>query len=244
MPRVICVIPARIGSTRLPEKPLKEIEGIPLIVWVYRNARDSKAFDETIVATDNSRIAAVVEAAGGSAVLTSPDHVSGTDRVFEVARKCSCTHIVNVQGDEPRIPHALLQNFSKTLTQIDDNSLLTIVSHATIEEKNSPNVVKAVLGRKQHALYFSRSAIPFERESCAPCLKHIGIYGFTRSSIERFCSFPPGELEQTERLEQLRALENEMSILCMIHDFESIGIDTPEELELFRKIVAGNRYGK
>jgi len=243
MPRVICVIPARIGSTRLPEKPLREIEGIPLIVWVYRNARDSGAFDDIYVATDDLRIVKVVEAAGGSAIMTSATHISGTDRVFEVAQKSSCTHIVNVQGDEPRIPHSLLQNFSKTLTQLDDNSLLTIVSHATIEEKNNPNVVKAVLNRKQNALYFSRSPLPFERESIAPCLKHIGIYGFTRGSIEKFCSFPPGELEQTERLEQLRALENGMSINCMIHDFESIGIDTPEELELFRKMVAGNCYG-
>lgn len=239
LPRTLCVIPARIGSTRLPEKPLQIIHGIPLIVWVLRNARNSCAFDEVCVATDDRRIADVVEADGGHAVMTAPDHVSGTDRVNEVAQKVACSHIVNVQGDEPRIPANLLKLFSTKLKQLDDNSLLTIVSHATIEEKLNPNVVKAVLDRTGKALYFSRSPLPYERSVHAPTLKHIGIYGFTVGSLNRFCSFPPGELEQTEKLEQLRALENGMQIHCVVHDFESIGIDTPEELELFRRMVSG-----
>jgi len=243
MTKVACIIPARIGSTRLPDKPLKLIEGIPLIVWVLRNAEASGAFDEIHVATDDTRIADAVNNAGGHAVMTSPDHTSGTDRVFEVAKQCDATHFVNIQGDEPRIPHDLLRTFATELKQIDDNTLLTIVSHATIEEKSNPNVVKAVLDRRRNALYFSRSPIPFERDTVAPALRHTGIYGFSKKSLERFCSFPPGELEQTERLEQLRALENGMTISCLVHDFESIGIDTQEELEQFRTMMAGNRYG-
>jgi 3-deoxy-manno-octulosonate cytidylyltransferase (CMP-KDO synthetase) len=241
--RIICVIPARIGSTRLPEKPLRKINGIPLIVWVYRNAHASKAFDEIYIATDDRRIAEAVTEAGGCAKMTSAAHVSGTDRVYEVASQFPCTHIVNIQGDEPRIPGELLRTFTTQLKQLDDNSLLTIVSHATIEEKNNPNVVKTVLDRNNRALYFSRATIPYERETKAPALKHIGIYGYTINSIGRFCSFTQGELEQTERLEQLRALENGMDIHCMQYDFESIGIDTPEELERFRLLVARNDYG-
>ena len=241
--RVLCVIPARMGSTRLPGKPLELIAGIPLIVWVYRNAAASAAFDEICVATDDERIAHTVEGEGGRAVMTSATHASGTDRVFEAASRFTCTHIVNIQGDEPRIPHGLLQSFRAELVKLDDNSLLTIVSHATIEEKSDPDTVKAVLGNEQQALYFSRASIPYVREGTTPCYKHCGIYGYTTESLRRFCGFPQGTLEQAERLEQLRALENGMRIRCLVHDFESVGIDTPRDLERFRQWAAHNGYG-
>ena len=243
MASVLCVIPARYGSTRLPGKPLEEIAGIPLIVHVYKNAEASAAFNEICVATDDERIAAAVRGAGGRVEMTAASHVSGTDRVFEAAGRYSCTHIVNIQGDEPCIPHDLLREFSASLKQIDDNYLLTIVSHATIEEKNDPNVVKAVLDHRKDALYFSRAPIPYEREEGAPCYKHTGIYGFTVRSLGMFCSFREGAIEHAERLEQLRALENGMRIRCLVYDFQSIGIDTPEDLERFRLQVAGNGHG-
>lgn len=235
MSHIIAVIPARFASTRLPGKPLLTIENVPLIVWVYRNVLTSGAFDAVYVATDNEQIATVVRDAGGDAVMTAAGHTSGTDRVFEVTQKQFCTHVVNVQGDEPQIPAAVLQEFVAALKQIDDNSLLTIVGHATIEDKVNPGVVKAVIDKRNNALYFSRAAIPFEREAGAPCYQHKGIYGFTAESIRRFCGFPRGELERVESLEQLRALENGMTIPCIIRDFESVGIDTPEDLELFRQ---------
>lgn len=243
MQRVLCVIPARFGSTRLPGKPLEEIAGVPLIVHVLNNARAAGVFDEICVATDDERIAAAVRRAGGAAEMTLPSHVSGTDRVFEAAQRYSCTHVVNIQGDEPRIPAPLLRTFAAALKQIEDNSLLTVVSHATIEDKNNPNAVKAVLDRSDNALYFSRHPIPYEREKGAPCYRHVGIYGFTMQSLERFCGLDEGTLEHAERLEQLRALENGMKIRCLVYDFESVGIDTPEDLERFRRQVAGNGYG-
>lgn len=243
MQRVLCVIPARFGSTRLPGKPLLLIDGKPLIVHVLDNVRAAGAFDEICVATDDERIAAVVRQSGGTAEMTQHSHVSGTDRIFEAAGRFSCTHIVNIQGDEPRIPGELLREFAGVLKQIEDNYLLTVVSHATIEDKNNPNVVKTVLDRWNNALYFSRSPIPYERESNAPLYRHIGMYGFTMQSLSRFCGLGEGTLEHAERLEQLRALENGMKIRCLIHDFESIGIDTPEDLERFRRQVAGNGYG-
>jgi 3-deoxy-manno-octulosonate cytidylyltransferase (CMP-KDO synthetase) len=240
--RILCVIPARMGSTRLPGKPLELIAGIPLIVWVYRNALESGAFDDLCVATDDGRIAEAVMREGGNAQMTAATHESGTDRVFEAAARYSCTHIVNIQGDEPRIPRELLLAFSAALKQIDDNSLLTVVSHATIEEKSDPDTVKAVVGNGLQALYFSRAAIPYEREKGAVFYKHSGIYGFTLESLRRFCSFPQGNLERAERLEQLRALENGMRIQCIVHDFASIGIDTPSDLERFRQWAASNGY--
>ncbi len=242
MASILCVIPARFGSTRLPGKPLKEIDGVPLITYVYRNAEKSGAFDRICVATDDERIAQAVVDAGGKAEMTSPEHVSGTDRVYEVSKRYPFTHIVNLQGDEPDVPGELLRKFASSITQIDDYSLLTVVSNATIKEKKDSNVVKAVLNRNNEALYFSRAPIPFERQAGAPCYRHTGIYGFTAKSLALFCSFREGILEKAEKLEQLRALENGMKIRCLIYDFQSLNIDTPEDLERFRLKVNRNGY--
>ncbi|HLV32852.1 MAG TPA: 3-deoxy-manno-octulosonate cytidylyltransferase [Chitinispirillaceae bacterium] len=234
---VMCVIPARYGSTRLPGKPLCEINGVPLIVWVYNCAFRSGAFDSVIVATDDEKILNIVEKNGGNAVMTSADHSRGIDRVYEVILKKNCTHVVNLQGDEPGIPAQILRDLVSELKKIDNNTLLTIASHATIKEKDCPHTVKVVLNRVGEALYFSRSPIPYDltKEGCF--LKHKGIYGFTAGGLEKFCSFPQGELEKRENLEQLRALENGMKIKCLIKNFDSVGIDTPEDLRKFRKQV-------
>jgi 3-deoxy-manno-octulosonate cytidylyltransferase (CMP-KDO synthetase) len=235
--RVICVIPARYGSTRLPGKPLLEIEGLPLVMWAYRSAERVKAFDRILVATDDERIAHAVTHHGGIAVMTSAGHARGTDRVYEAVKNEEYGHIVNIQGDEPDLPAGVLADFVEHCTALDDKSLLTIASHATIREIENPNVVKVVCDARGYALYFSRSPIPYDRDRASGSpdfLKHKGIYGFSREGLQRYCSLPEGILERRESLEQLRALEFGMSIRCLIRDFESVGIDTPEDLAAFQ----------
>lgn len=231
---ILCVIPARYGSTRLPGKPLAEINGLPLVMWAYNSAAKAGVFDAVIVATDDSRIFDAVEKHGGRAVMTSPDHKRGTDRIYEVVQKTPCGYVVNLQGDEPQMPAEVLKQFVVDLKKCDDNTLLTIASHATIKEAGNPDVVKVVLNAKGEALYFSRSPVPFDTRKTGALLKHKGIYGFTRGGLQRYCSFPEGELERRESLEQLRALEYGMKIRCIVRDFESAGIDTPEDLAGFR----------
>lgn len=240
---VLCVIPARYASSRLPGKPLALIDGKPLVMWAYDRAVASGAFDRVCVATDDQRIMDEVGRHGGEVIMTSPTHSRGTDRVFEVIGKVSCTHVVNLQGDEPVLPLEVIKDFTSELKQIDGNSLLTIVSHATISDIDRPDVVKVVLNRMGEALYFSRSLIPFERDGKGFFYKHKGIYGFPVGALKMFCSFPEGDLEKRESLEQLRALENGMRIRCLVRDFDSVGIDTPADLEAFRAMVAMGKYG-
>lgn len=241
--QIICVIPARYASTRLPAKPLCDIAGLPLVMWVYNRAVEAAAFDKVVVATDDERIMKVVEAHGGYAVMTSTEHPRGTDRCFEVVQKVPCKYVVNLQGDEPDVPVEIIRDFADELKKIDDNTLLTIASHATIVERDNPNIVKVVLNSLSEALYFSRSPIPFEREKTGyKLLKHKGIYGFSGESLKKFCNYPQGQLEKAESLEQLRALEYGMKIRCLIRDFESTGIDTPDDLERFRRAIVTGSY--
>jgi 3-deoxy-D-manno-octulosonate cytidylyltransferase len=237
---VLCVIPARYGSTRLPVKPLVEIAGVPLVCWVYRAAERSGAFAEVLVATDDARIRQAVERHGGRAAMTSPDHLRGTDRVWEAARSRPQRYVVNLQGDEPEVPGALLNAFVAELrSRVDGRGMLTCVSRAPRAQIDNPNVVKVVLNGRDEALYFSRAPIPHDAAGGSlTFVKHTGIYGFTRESLERFCSSPPGVLEQIEKLEQLRALENGMTVHCLFHEHETSGIDTPEDLEAFRRRAA------
>lgn len=236
---VLCVIPARYGSTRLPRKPLIQIGGRPLVMWVYDCARAAGAFDTIVVATDHEEIRNTVRRHGGEAVMTSPDHARGTDRVLEAAGHYPHRFVVNLQGDEPRIPPEVLRDFASALrSQIDDNSLLTCATNATIEEKNEPNVVKVVLNGRGEALYFSRAPIPYDcHGDQTTFLKHGGIYGFTREGLCRFCSFGQATLEKLEKLEQLRALENGMRIRCIVRDYDSVGVDTAEDLERLRSMI-------
>lgn len=237
---VLCVIPARYASTRLPGKPLLMFRNLPLVMWCYNQAVRSGAFDLVCVATDDRRICETVRKFGGTAMLTSLRHASGTDRVCEVARALHYRYIVNLQGDEPHIPLVLMRRFAQRLSSLDDNSLLTCVSHATIQEKDNPNVVKAVLDRKGDALYFSRAPIPFDRDGTQRTMfAHRGMYGFTARSLARFCAFPQGELEKREKLEQLRALENGMRIVCIGTRAKYCGIDTARDAAAFRKSVEG-----
>jgi 3-deoxy-manno-octulosonate cytidylyltransferase (CMP-KDO synthetase) len=238
-PGVLCVIPARYASTRLPGKPLADIGGKPLIMWALDSAVASGAFAEVCVATDDERIFDAVTSRGGLAEMTSVNHQRGTDRVNEVAQRRHFRHVVNLQGDEPELPGGLLRDFCKSLIdKINDNCLLTSVSNATIEHKNNPNVVKAVLNNREEALYFSRAPIPYDATgNNAGWYRHTGIYGFTKGGLARFCSFSQGILERCEQLEQLRALENGMTIACLIADATIQGIDTPADLERFRSMI-------
>jgi 3-deoxy-manno-octulosonate cytidylyltransferase (CMP-KDO synthetase) len=241
--RVLCVIPARYGSTRLPAKALAEVRGVPLVMWTFNAARRSGAFDRVLVATDDKRIADTVERSGGEAVMTSAEHHSGTDRVLEAAGHTKHPYVVNLQADEPEVPGDLLVSFSRTLLQrAGPNSLLTCVTAALPEEVGDPDTVKVVMNGRGQALYFSRAAIPHARPGrSSEYVKHTGIYGFTRESLTRFCALPPGKLERAEGLEQLRALENGMVIHCMLHSFPTFGIDTPEDLARFRERVEARR---
>jgi 3-deoxy-manno-octulosonate cytidylyltransferase (CMP-KDO synthetase) len=237
---ILCVIPARYASKRLPGKPLCMAKGLPLVMWAYNGAVKANVFDAVCVATDDIRIHDTVRRFGGVSCMTSDRHASGTDRVAEAAGKYEYRHIVNLQGDEPCIPPDVLATFASNLDKLDDNSLLTCVSNATIKEKENPNAVKVVCTRTGEALYFSRAPIPYDREGGPKgILLHWGIYGFTAQSLNRFCSFPAGALEMREKLEQLRALENGMRIICLVTDHAGGGIDTPEDLAAFRKRVEG-----
>ncbi|HAJ79476.1 MAG TPA: 3-deoxy-manno-octulosonate cytidylyltransferase [Fibrobacteres bacterium] len=238
--KILCVIPARIGSTRLPAKPLIEIKKLPLVMWTYNAAVNSGIFDKVLVATDDRKIFDTVTRHGGNAVMTSPDHESGTDRVCEAASGLPYDFIVNLQGDEPLIPAGLLFTLAEHITFIDDNSLLTCVSNATIDDVKNPNIVKVVCAINGDALYFSRAGIPFDRDNrSATALRHCGIYAFTKSGLIRFCKMPHGKLEKIERLEQLRALENGMRIRCFSYEYRAIGIDTPEDVTAFSAMVEG-----
>jgi 3-deoxy-manno-octulosonate cytidylyltransferase (CMP-KDO synthetase) len=221
---------------------LAEIGGLPLVMWAYRGAAGCGMFTRVIVATDDERIERAVRSHGGEAVMTRSDHECGTDRVREAAAYCGCDYVVNLQGDEPEVPADVLQTICGALGSIDDNSLLTCVADATIEERDDPNVVKAVLATDGNALYFSRAAIPFDRDGGGwTGLRHVGIYGFTRAGISRFCSLPRGRLERREMLEQLRALEAGMRIACVKVAYVGGGIDTPHDLDRFRRRVEAIR---
>jgi len=208
-------------------------------MWTYNRALQSGAFTGVYVATDDPRIKKAVEEHRGMVIMTSADHTSGTDRIYEASQHIDFDCAVNLQGDEPLIPVDILRDFADNALKMDKMSLLTCVSYATIEDVDSPNVVKVVLATNGDALYFSRSPIPYNRDG-APhrYYKHCGIYGFTKESLKAFCTLKNGSLEEREKLEQLRALEHGMRVHCLVRDFKSIGIDTREDLEAFKRHVA------
>lgn len=234
----ICVIPARYDSTRLPGKPLKDICGKPMICRVYERAKLSELADEIIVATDDERILQAVEKNSGRAMMTSKNHKTGTDRLAEVAEKFPDAEIiVNVQGDEPLIEPTLID---KLIEQFADKNLqmATVATEITEDgEMNNPNNVKVVLDKNNNALYFSRSLVPYPRnKNKSKVYKHIGIYAYRKNFLLDYAKMNPTDLEQTESLEQLRALENGYKIRVIISDCKFIGVDTEEDLKLVNEI--------
>ena len=230
---MIAVIPARYGSSRLPAKALAEIAGVPMIVRVWRQASKAKSFARVIVATDDERIAAPVRAAGGEAVMTSPAHESGTDRIAEVASKVVADVYLGVQGDQPFIAAADLDALAAAMradASIQIATLATpIVDHL---EWMDPNKVKVVCGADGNALYFSRSPIPHQRDGGMPgeALRHIGVYAYRRDFLMKFAALPMGVLERLEKLEQLRALEHGYTIRVVKSVAPSIEVDTADDL--------------
>jgi 3-deoxy-manno-octulosonate cytidylyltransferase (CMP-KDO synthetase) len=246
--RPVILIPARMASTRLPDKPLADIHGAPMIVHVWRRAMEA-GIGPVFVACAEEVIKAAVEAAGGQAVLTDPNHPSGSDRIFEALTKIDPARdfdaIVNVQGDLPTLDPALIRRALDPLAEGAVDIATLAVEITREEERTDPNVVKAVAafapGGKgiARALYFSRATTPANADGKnGPHYHHIGLYAYRRTALERFVKLAPGILERREKLEQLRALENSMRIDVALVDTLPLGVDTPAELERARALLA------
>ncbi len=243
--KVVAIIPARYASVRLQGKPLAIIGNKPMIQLVYEQAVKAKLLERVMVATDDQRILEVVEKFGGEAWLTSAHHLSGTDRITEVATKIAGDIIVNLQGDEPFIDPFMIDRAVKILLDNPEINLCTLKSRiVTSEALMSPHVVKVVTDNDDFALYFSRSPIPFCRQGDETALhntaayQHIGLYAYRRDFLLKFSRMKPTTLEKLEGLEQLRALENGCKIKVITCQYHFFGIDSPEDLERANQIVS------
>ncbi len=237
--KVLCVIPARYASTRLPGKPLADIAGKPMICRVYERASKAQRVAETLVATDDERVFRAVEAEGGKAMMTAKDHPTGTDRLAEVAAAFpDMDLIINVQGDEPLIEPKLIDELADVFDQDTDLTMATVMTEMKDEaEQKNPNNVKVVTDQNGYALYFSRSVMPYPRNKLGvPVYKHIGIYAYKRDFLLSYAKMKPTPLEQTESLEQLRALENGYRIKVVKTAYRFVGVDTAEDLALVNEI--------
>lgn len=240
--RILGVIPARLASTRLERKVLREIAGRPLLAWVVEAARACPQLDHVLVATDSEEVVDLCEKNGFPVQLTSPTLPSGTDRVHAVAQIHDADIYVNIQGDEPLLlpEHitALLKPFA-----IPSVDVTTLKVRCTPENIANPNAVKVVTAADGRALYFSRATIPFDRDGHGAALywKHLGLYAYRRFALERFAALPPSELEQTERLEQLRLLENGLALYVSETAHDTIGIDTEEDLARVEALLLERR---
>jgi len=239
------IIPARWGSSRFPGKPLHLLAGRPLLQHVFERVRRCGALDFLLIATDDARIMEAAAAFGAEAVLTSPGHPSGTDRIAEAVRgRPDATHVINIQGDEPLIDPALVDSLAEALVADPELPMITAAApFSDAEAVRDPSQVKVVLDRNGEALYFSRSAIPYRRASPPGLrtLRHIGLYGYRRDFLERFVHWPPGLLEQAEQLEQLRALENGARIRVLPADDHAPGLDTPEQAPGLEALLAAGQ---
>ncbi|VTQ60985.1 3-deoxy-manno-octulosonate cytidylyltransferase [Campylobacter jejuni] len=248
----IAIIPARYGSSRLPGKPLADINGKPMVVHVMERAIESGA-KRVIVATDHPDVVKAVEAAGGEVCLTRPDHQSGTERLAEVIELCQFADdeiIVNVQGDEPLIPPVIVRQVAENLANSEAGMATLAVPIESAEEAFNPNAVKVVRDARGYAMYFSRAAIPWERERFAVSkdtigdtfLRHIGIYAYRAGFIRQYVKWEPSKLEHIELLEQLRVLwYGEKIHVDVAKAIPSVGVDTPEDLERVRAILGHKR---
>ncbi len=245
---IIAVIPARYGSTRFPGKSLAPIEGRPMIQWVYERTQRSALLDRVIVATDDGRILEAVRSFGGEALMTSADHATGTDRIAEVARSIPCGLVVNVQGDEPLIDPAMIDEAIAPLAADPSIPMGTVARRVDDPaDVADPNVVKVVLDRRGFALYFSRAPIPWDRDRWAertspadvadggPWYKHIGLYVYRREFLLSYAAMEQTPLETAEKLEQLRALEQGHRIRVVVTRYDSFGVDIPDDLSKILK---------
>jgi 3-deoxy-manno-octulosonate cytidylyltransferase (CMP-KDO synthetase) len=237
---VLGVIPARLASTRLPRKVLREIAGRPMIAHVWERARRSPHLSDVVVATDAAEVLDVCRARGIPAILTSPDHASGSDRVWEVAQGRAADVYVNVQGDEPLVTPGHIELLVAPFLTRPETQVTTLKIRARGAELGNPNVVKVVCDVEGRALYFSRSTVPHDRDGIgAPVWRHFGLYAFRRAALEAFHALAPSPLEQTERLEQLRLLEHGVPVTVMETTEPTIGVDTEEDLRAVEALLAG-----
>jgi 3-deoxy-manno-octulosonate cytidylyltransferase (CMP-KDO synthetase) len=242
--RTVGIIPARYASSRFPGKPLALIAGKPLLEHVIERCRMAKSLSEVIVATDDSRIEQVAKKLC-RVEMTSPDHPSGSDRIAEVAARCECDGVVNIQGDEPLIDPAVIDAVAEKLAVAEMSTAATAIRN--LEEYENPNTVKVVVNLAGQALYFSRRTIPYLRDAASSSvseqlaafafLKHLGIYGYRRETLLRLVRFPVAPLEQAEKLEQLRALENGISIAVVKVNYDSVGVDVPADVARVEKLL-------
>lgn len=236
--RVVALIPARYASTRFPGKPLALVDDRTLVEHVYRRAKQARLVDAVVVATDDRRIADVVDGFGGSAVMTRDDHATGTDRLAEVAAELACDVVVNVQGDEPLISGDAIDAAVRLLDERPDDVMGTLRRRIDSDaDLASPDVVKVVVDAEGYALYFSRAAIPHVRAGVLrPAVwRHIGLYAYRRAFLCELAGLPATPLEKAEALEQLRALEHGYRIRTAETATDAIGVDTPEDLERVRQ---------
>ena len=249
--KILCVIPARYASTRLPGKPLKDVAGKPMICRVYDRASQAKTLSGVVVATDDERILRAVEDHGGRAMMTAKDHPTGTDRLAEVAEAYPDVDlIINVQGDEPLIEPSLIDELGRAFDGDAELQMATVMTPMEDEaEQKNPNNVKVVTDKNGYALYFSRSLLPYPRNDAGtPVYKHIGIYAYRRDFLLAYAKMAPTPLERAESLEQLRALENGYKIKCIRTNARFVGVDTPEDLakvnEIYRRMEGKEEAAK
>jgi len=238
----IAIIPARLGSTRLTRKVLREIAGKPMVGHVYEAAKKSPLLREVIIATDSEEVMQLAAARGWSAQMTSAEHRSGTDRMYEVARRVPADVYVNIQGDLPMLKPEHIAALLRPMMR-PEVAVSTVKTRAKPEEIANPNAVKVVTDKNGRALYFSRSTLPFDRDKSGRIeyFKHLGLYAYRKNALDRFCQLPESKLEAAERLEQLRLLENGIDIYVEETPFNTVEVDTEEDLKRVEEIFAAER---
>lgn len=237
--RVVAVIPARLASTRLPRKMLREIAGEPLLAWVYNAARRCSLLDQVVVATDSEEILAFCRQRGFVARMTSSAHRSGTERVHEISALIPADVYLNVQGDEPLTRPEHIESLIEVM-RAPEVQVGTLKTPAAEIDVNNPSAVKVVTDAAGRALYFSRATIPFARDGARPqYYKHLGFYGYRKAALDKFVRWPESSLERTERLEQLRFLENGVPIYVAETPFDTVGVDTEEDVRRVEAILRG-----
>jgi 3-deoxy-manno-octulosonate cytidylyltransferase (CMP-KDO synthetase) len=240
--KAIAVIPARLTSTRLPRKVLRDINGRPMLAHVYQAASACAELQQVIVATESEEVADLCRAEGWSYRMTSPECRSGTDRVHEVAQSVEADVYVNVQGDEPLARRGHL-DVLLGLMQREDVQVGTLKTPCAAEDRDNPNAVKVVTALDGRALYFSRATIPFDRDRTGQVhyLKHLGLYAYRKAALDAFCRWPESELERSERLEQLRFLDNGVDLYVAETPYDTVGVDTEDDLRRVEEILRARR---
>lgn len=233
---IIGVIPARWASTRFEGKVLAQINGIPMIQHVWQQAKKSRLLEEVFIACDDERVFDAAQGFGATVVMTSPTHSSGTERIAQACRHADAKIVVNIQGDEPLVHPEVIDSLAQALSDEESCPMATVIKSITDEKDlSNPNVVKVVIDQNKNALYFSRAAIPFNREEKSfkdiSIYKHLGLYAYRRDFLLAFKDLPPSRLEETEKLEQLRVIEAGYKIKTVETEYDTIGVDTPEDLD-------------